>query len=113
VDSWSIVDASHFMKIQLIKLLVFVALMGGFYAFDGFERPVVARDEYRGQHRMARAWIVTVVLFVAGSVMAVWGNALAQQVDWHIPDGLYPIIGVLLLIAGFVWMLMTRDSIRI
>ena len=70
------------MKVQLIKLLVFVALMGGFYAFDGFDRPVVAQEDYRSPRRMARAWIVTVFLFVAGAVMTLWGNAIAQHVDW-------------------------------
>ena len=101
------------MKVQIIKLLLFVALMGGFYAFDGFDRPAVAREDYRSHTRMARAWIVTVIMFVAGATMTLWGNAIAQHVDWDIPDGLYPIMGVALLIAGFVWMLMIRDSVRI
>ena len=87
--------------------------MGGFYAFDGFDRPAVAQADYRSPGRMARAWIVTVILYVAGAVLMLWGNALAQHVDWDIPDGLYPIIGVLLVIAGFVWMLMVRDSVRL
>jgi amino acid transporter len=101
------------VKVHIIKLLVFVALMGGFYAFDGFDRPAVAQEDYRSPRRMARAWIVTVIMFVAGAVMTLWGNAIAQLMDWDIPDGLYPIIGVLLLIAGFVWMLMLRDSVRV
>jgi amino acid transporter len=101
------------VKVQLIKLLVFFALMGGFYAFDGFDRPVIAQEDYRSPGRMARAWIVTVIMFVAGAVMTLWGSAIAQHLDWDIPDGLYPSIGVLLLIAGFVWMLMVRDSVRV
>jgi amino acid transporter len=100
------------MKVQLIKLLVFIALMGGFYAFDGFDRPTAAQEDYRSPRRMARAWIVTVVMFVAGAVMTLWGNAIGRSVDWDVPDGLYPIIGVLLLVAGFVWMLLVRDSVR-
>ena len=104
---------AQIVKIQLIKLLVFVALLTGFYAFDGFDRPVVTQEDYRSPRRMARAWSVTVIMFVAGAIVALWGNAIAQHVDWDIPVGLYPIIGVLLLIAGFVWMLMVRDSVRI
>jgi hypothetical protein len=101
------------VKVLVIKWLVFLVLMGSFYVFDGFERPVVAREDYRGSRGMGRAWIATVLLFVAGSVMALWGNAIAQQVDGRIPDGLYPLIGVLLLITGFVWMMMVRDSVRL
>jgi hypothetical protein len=101
------------VKMHLIKVLVFAALLTGFYAFDGFERPNVTQQDYRSSGRVARAWIITVIMFVAGSVMALWGNALAQHVDGDIPDGLYPILGVLLLVAGFVWMLMVRDSVRI
>ena len=62
---------------------------------------------------MTRAWLVTLVMFVSGSVLAIWGNEIVQVVDWDIPDGLYPIIGVLLLLGGFIWMLMVRDSLRI
>ena len=87
--------------------------MGGFYAFDGSDRPVLAKEDYRSSPRMARAWIVTFIMFVAGAIMTVWGNAIAEHVDWDIPDGLYPLIGVLLLIAGFLWMLMVRDSVRL
>jgi len=47
------------VKVQIIKLLVFVTLMGGFYAFDGFDRPGVVQEDYRSPRRMARAWIVT------------------------------------------------------
>ena len=103
---------ARLVKIPLIKLVVFVALLGGFYAFDGFERPVVSQEDYRSSPRMARAWLITVIMFIAGAVLAVWGNDIAQMVDWDIPDGLYPIIGVLLLLGGFVWMLMVRDSTR-
>lgn len=102
------------MKTQLIKLLVFVALLGTFYAFDGFERPVVAQEDYRGprgSHGLARAWLATVLLFVSGSVLAVWGNAIADRVDWDLPEGVYPVIGGLLLVAGFVWMWMVRGSV--
>ena len=62
---------------------------------------------------MARAWAATVVLFVAGAVLAVWGNQIAEHVDWDIPDGLYPALGILLLIAGVVWMWMVNDAARI
>ena len=87
--------------------------MGTFYAFDGFDRPVVAQVDYRSPQRMARAWVVTVVMFVVGAVMMLWGNGIAQHVDWDIPNGLYPIIGGLLLLAGLIWMLMVRDSVRV
>ena len=100
------------VKIHLIKLLVFVALLGGFYAFGGFERPAVSQDDYRSSPRMVRAWLVTVIMFIAGAVLAIWGNNIAQMVDWDVPDGLYPIIGVLLLLAGLIWMLIVRDSTR-
>ncbi len=99
------------MKTVIVRLLVFVALLGTFYAFDGFERPVVAREDYRSSHGIARAWLATVLLFVSGSVLAVWGNAIAERVDWDLPEGVYPVIGVLLLVAGFVWMWMVRGSV--
>lgn len=58
------------MKAGILKLLLFVALMGGFYAFDGFERPVLNKNDYRASYRgnakMARAWVATVAMFVAG-----------------------------------------------
>ena len=99
------------MKAQLIRLLVFLALLGAFYACDGFERPVVSQEDYRSSRGMARAWLATVVLFMVGSILAVWGNAIAERVSWDIPEGVYPVIGVLLLVAGFVWMGLVRGSV--
>lgn len=104
---------SEFVKTGILKMLLFVALMGGFYAFDGFERPRVERGDYRSNPKMARAWVTTVAMFVAGAVLAVWGNQIAEQVDWDIPAGMFPTIGVMLLVAGFVWMLMVRDAARL
>jgi hypothetical protein len=98
------------MKVQLIKLLIFLSLLGGFYACDGFDNPTVTQEDYRQSGRMTKAWLVTVIMFVAGALMVLWGNAIAQHVDWDVPDGLYPIIGALLVVTGFFWMLMVRGS---
>lgn len=101
------------MRIQIIKSLLFLALLGGFYAFNGFEQPAVTQADFRSSRGMGRAWIVTVIMFVAGAILTLWGNAIAEHFDWDTPDGVYPIFGVLLLIAGFVWMLMVRGSARV
>lgn len=97
---------------MILQTFLFAALMGGFYAVDGFERPGLEREDYRSNRRMARAWMATVTLFVAGAVLAVWGNQIAEMVDWNIPRGVYPIIGAMLLVAGFMWMLMVRDAAK-
>lgn len=55
------------MKANLLRLVLFVALMGGFYALEGFDRPVIERVGYRGQAKMTRAWMATVALFVGGA----------------------------------------------
>jgi hypothetical protein len=59
---------------------------------------------------MGRAWVATLVLFLAGTILAIWGNQIAEQVDWDIPAGVYPTIGVFLLLAGVLWMLMVKDA---
>ena len=101
------------MKVNLIKLIVFILLMGGFYALEGFERPTIAKEDYRSSGRTGRAWIVTVTMFVVGAILMLWGNTIAEQVDWNVPNGLYPTIGVMVLIAGFIWMWLIRDSARL
>ncbi len=98
------------VKIQFAKVLIFALLLGGFLEFGGFERPRLAQNDYRSNTRFGRAWIVTVTLFVVGAVLTVWGNEIAEMVELDIPRGLYPISGVLLLLAGFLWMLMLRDA---
>ena len=101
------------MKVLIGKLVLFAALMGGFYAMDGFERPRVERQDYRSNRSVARAWAATMALFVSGAVLATWGNDIAEHVDWDIPAGLYPAIGVLLLLAGSIWMFMVRDAAKL
>lgn len=100
------------MNKHVAKLFLFAALMGGFYALGGFERPRVEQADYRSNPKMGRAWVATVVLFLAGTILAIWGNQIAEQVDWDIPTGAYPAIGVLLLLAGVLWMLMVKDAAR-
>ena len=100
------------MKPTVLKIFLFAVLMGGFYAFEGFERPGLEREDYRSGRKMARAWMATVTLFVSGAVLTVWGNQIAEMVDWNIPRGVYPIIGGMLVVAGFLWMLMVRDAAR-
>jgi hypothetical protein len=98
------------VKRQVLKFLVLISLGFTFYLFGGFEPPTVAPDDYRSPRGLNRAWLVTVLLFAAGAVLTLWGNAIAQTVALDTPDGVYPIIGFLLVIAGFTWMLMVRTS---
>lgn len=86
--------------------------MGGFYAINGFERPRVEQTDYRSNPKIARAWLATVLLFVAGTILAIWGNQIAEHVGWDIPAGVYPAIGILLLSAGVLWMLIVRDAAK-
>jgi hypothetical protein len=99
------------VKIHINKLLVFVGLFACFYFSGGFQRPSVSQDDYRSPRGITKAWLVTVAMFVAGALLSVYGNEIAQMVDWDVPNGLYPMIGVILLIGGFIWMWMLRDSL--
>lgn len=98
------------MNKHTAKLLLFATLMGGFYALGGFDRPRVEQADYRSNPKMGRAWVATLVLFLAGTILAIWGNQIAEQVDSDIPAGVYPTIGVFLLLAGVLWMLMVKDA---
>ena len=104
--------AHPFVKIHIIKLLVFIALLACFYFSGGFERPFISQDDYRSLGRMTKAWLLTLAMFFAGAALSVYGNDIAELVDWDIPQGLYPAIGVCLLIGGFIWMLMLKDSVH-
>ena len=100
------------MNKHVAKLLLFAALMVGFYALGGFERPRVEQADYRSNPKTGRAWVATVFLVLAGTILALWGNQIAENVDWDIPAGAYPAIGVLLLLASVLWMLMVKDVAR-
>lgn len=99
------------MKRQLIKICIALILVSAFFALGGFSPPQTPLNDFRKDSRMVRAWAATVMLFAAGLVLTLWGNQIAENIDWDIPDGAYPIIGVMLLAAGFVWMLMVNGSV--
>jgi len=101
------------MKLNVAKLFIFAVLLGCFYSFDGFKQPQLSGDDYRSKPKIVRAWAITVILFVSGAMLALWGNQIAEHADWDIPAGFYPILGVILLAAGFVWKLMVRDAGRL
>ena len=100
------------MKVMIGKLIVFAALMSGFYALDGFERPTVRQDSLRSTPKMVRAWVMTVALFVGGAVTMLWGRQVGDALSQDLPHGSYFIIGLMITIAGLVWMLMVRDAAR-
>ncbi len=101
------------MKITVIKMALLAVLLVVFYFFGGFERQVAPDESYRSSRGTQRAWLVTACMFIAGTVLALWGNQIADVVDWSVPNGFYPIIGVLLLVGGFIWMLMIRDVSKV
>ena len=86
-----------------MKVLVFAALVGGFFYFDSFVRhgrefPVVRLAEGRA-----------IGLFIVGAALAVWGNKETGGLDPISLRGVFIILGVLLMIFAGVLMYALRE----
>lgn len=101
------------MKVAAAKVLLFCVLIGTFWALGGFERPQVKQESLRSAPKITRAWVMTVALFVVGAVTMFWGRQIGDALSQDYPHGTYFIIGFLLAVAGFIWMLMVRDAARL
>ena len=49
--------------------------------FEGFDR---LQDDYRGHRGMDRAWLITMLMFVGGYVLALWGILACMNGDYPV-----------------------------
>ena len=99
------------LKPLVIKVAIFVVLIGIFFAFDGFEPPRVRQNDYRSQRRVQRAWFATVVLYVVGAVSAVWRDYREGVIHPVSYRGVFIFFGILMMLAGFFWIRAIRDTV--
>ena len=95
---------------HIIKTLIFVALLGVFYVAGGFDGPRLSSDDYRSPRRMGRACSYTMILFVAGAGIAVWGDKTVGVLHPQSFRALFIILGVLLMLTGLLWMRMIKST---
>jgi len=89
---------------RVCKILVFAALVGGFFHFGGFDQH--SHEFQPVQFGEGRA----VVLFIAGAAIAVWGDKKIGVLDPISLRGIFIIIGVLMMIFACVLMCGLRES---
>lgn len=88
------------MKRFVIRILVFVLLLGLFYACGDFVLP----------HTQGKGWLLSVVLFTGGAAIAVWGNKEVGTIHPISFRSGYIILGVLLMVAGLLLMACVRTA---
>ncbi len=98
------------MSRPIIKVLVFIGLLGVFYGFGGFEPPRISRDDYRSSGRMERAWFSTVALYVIGAGVAVWGDKTTGTIHPVSFRSSYLMLGVIAMLAAFFWMRAVKST---
>lgn len=86
------------------RMLILLICLGAFYAFGGFDSPVVSEDAYQAPAKVKQAWFKCVLMFVAGAVSV-------SLVDHHVglfePTNLrtlYVIIGLALMVGASLWL---------
>ena len=99
------------MRGALIKGCGFAALIFGFWLLGGFEVPSDV-GTVRGRRAVQKAWVMTMVLFVAGAVFLVWADDLIDYFASAMPPPGLRIIGAMLVIAGALWSVMLNESLK-
>jgi hypothetical protein len=95
---------------SLRRVLLLAALLGIFAALGGFSAPQ-PREEYNTS-RVRKAWIMCIVLFVGGALSA---TVIEHTIGHMDPTNLRPayvFIGVVLMIAGTLWLKSLKQGIE-
>lgn len=95
---------------SLRRVLILAALLGIFATLGGFTAPQ-PREEY-STSRVRKAWLMCIVLFVGGAVSA---TVIEHTVGHMDPTNLRPayiFIGVILMIAGALWLRSMKEGIE-
>lgn len=87
-----------------LRLLILWVCLGAFYAYGGFDSPVVPEEAYQVPAKVKQAWFKCVLMFVAGAVSV-------SLVDHHVglfePTNLrilYVIVGIVLMVGASLWL---------
>ena len=99
------------MRGAMIKVTGFAALLVGFWLLGGFEVPSDA-GTVRGTRAVQRAWVMTMVVFVAGAAFLVWADDLIDYFASAMPPPGLRLIGAMLVIAGALWSVMLNESLK-
>jgi hypothetical protein len=99
------------VKSILLKGAAFCGLLAFFWWLGGFEPPDTD-GMGRGGGRVTKAWLMTVLLFVVGAVLLLWGEDVADAIASEMPAAGFRVIGGLLVFAGALWMAMLKENLR-
>ena len=99
------------LKSLIVRITCLLLLLSAFWALGGFDRPVPHSDDYRSVSRVAKAWFLTVALFVLGAGIATVGEIFASIFDHDYPPAFLVILGLVLMFAGALWMRAIRGTI--
>jgi hypothetical protein len=84
------------MQISIVKISVFVALLGLFYLCGGFVLPPKAFDTpIYYKHNPVIPWVLIIVCFVYGAVCALWGDKVVGIIHPTSFRGVYIVYGAL------------------
>ena len=85
-----------------------VGLLAVFWFLGGFEFPVPSENSTFDPSRLSKAWMATVLLFVAGAISASLIDHWAGNVEPSNIRSAYIVLGVLLMGGGLLW----QNSLR-
>ncbi len=95
---------------SLRRSLLLAVLVGAFALWGGFSAPEVS--EYHHSRHVYRAWFMCMALFVGGAVSV---SIIEHTIGLMDPTNLRPayvFIGVILMVAGVLWLRALKDGVN-
>jgi hypothetical protein len=85
----------------LIRILVFIALLGGFWALGGFVSPQVS-PQVSVKQDPRPIWALAIVLYIVGAGVAVWADKTIGVLQPVSLRPLYVILGIALMLLALL-----------
>ena len=88
---------------QVLKIVIFIALLGCFFALAGTVMPEYAAGSKRSRGQLRMSWILGLVCFASGASLGIWGDVYARYRDELASPTGYRIIGAIFALLGLGW----------
>jgi hypothetical protein len=98
------------LRVTPLRLLLFAALVAGFFLWFGYWPADVPRDEYFSHRRVGSTYFWCAALFVSATGLACFGE---QEYGMFPPTSLRPVLivlGAVLMLAAATWMHSLRSA---
>jgi hypothetical protein len=98
------------INLSITRILLLAALLAAFAMLGGFSPPSTPSDSLLDPHKVAKAWIYCILLFLSGAVCTSIVDHFVGLMDRSNIRLVYIILGIALMVSSVIWLRSLRGA---